>query len=188
MGVDGIPTPRVAEEGGGQILTLNSAASVTLSLSLPPSSLCNGCIVPATQAPQNPTPPSGILPWILERPLQIPDISPLYGTIGGSPPPPGGALGRRSLLCLGRSDAPVNDMLGIAQQHRGGWRSVLLPSCHLGPGPRARKWGEWRDTASRGTLGVCSASFQEPGFHYPHPTPNSARRPKGSVEKAAEGW
>lgn len=122
------------------------------------------------QAPQNPTPPSGILPWILERPLQIPDISPLYGTIGGSPPPPGGALGRRSLLCLGRSDAPVNDMLGIAQQHRGGWRSVPLPSCHLGPGPRARKWGECRDTASRGTLGVCSAyNFRNPGSTIPTP-------------------
>lgn len=138
-------------------------------------------------ASQNPIPPSGILPWVPEGPQRNPDISHLHGTIGGCPPPPpGGALGRRSLLWLGRSDAPVNDMLGIAQRHTGGWSAAPVPlPC---PHPRSGKEGERRDTASRGTPGARPAPFQGPRFHYPHPTPNSSRRPRASGEKAAGGW
>lgn len=157
---------------------------------LTPSSLYNGCIVSslATTPPLNPTPPSGILPWNLEPSLQIPDISHLQGVIGGSPPPPGGALGRRSLW-LGRSDAPVNDRLGIVQRQREGWRPALvLPTPTPVPTPEPERGGNAGGTVFRGTEGVSSDSFQEPRFHYPHPVPNSAPRPKDSVEKAAEGW
>lgn len=62
--------------------------------------------------------------------------------MGGTPPAPGGVLGRRSLLWLGRSDASVNDMLRIAQRHRGGWRTTLvLPTSTTTPEPESRAGG-----------------------------------------------
>lgn len=122
--------------------------------------------------------------------MQIPDISHLQGVIGGSPPPPGGALGRRSLLWLGRSDAPANDMLGILQRHREGWRPALvLPTPTPAPTPEPERGGNAGAQSSEGPRVLVLIHFRNPGSTIPTPSlillPDL---PKDSVEKAAEGW
>lgn len=103
--------------------------------------------------------------------MEIPDISHLQGVIEGSPPPPGGALGRRSLLWLGRSDAPVNDMLGIVQRHREGWRPALvLPTPTPAPTPEPERGGNAGTQSSERPGVLVPIHFRNPGSTIPTPS------------------
>lgn len=94
--------------------------------------------------------------------MQIPDISHLQGVIGGSPPPPGGALGRS--LWLGRSDAPVNDRLGIVQRQREGWRPALvLPTPTPAPTPEPERGVNAGAQSSEGPRVLVLIHFRNPG-------------------------
>lgn len=86
-----------------------------------------------------------------------------------------GRPGAEVRLWLGRSDAWLNDMLGIAQRHRGDWRVALVPPTQ--PPPQSQKGGKATGHSLQKYPRCLSCSTSR--------TLNSSRSPRSSVERAA---